>query len=113
MLGYVMLAVLSFVAAVLFIGFQILRAWTQRRRWIWVNIALMLMVLIGTLGLAADAERGNTQASGESPDAIAAVTYVTGMAGVVFWFMGSAGGELIYLLTEHLDTRRANLSQDS
>ena len=111
MFSYVVLAAVSFVGAVVFVGFQIWRAWTQRRRWAWANIVLMIVVLVGTLVLAVAAERVNTQASGVPVDVIESVTYVAGVAGVVFWFWGLAGGELVYSLTEYLDKRRTKVSR--
>jgi membrane-anchored glycerophosphoryl diester phosphodiesterase (GDPDase) len=110
---YVVVAAVSFLAAVTFVGYQIWRAWTQRRRWAWLNIALMLVVLIGTMILAGATVLTNTGSSGEPLDVVAAVTYVTAMAGTLFWFWGLFGGELIYFLTEHLDKRRIERSEEA
>lgn len=113
MTTYVVFAAVSFLAAIVFVGYQIWRAWTQRRRWAWLNIALMLVVLIGTMVLAGSTELTNTEASGEPVDVVGAVTYVTAMAGALFWFWGLFGGELIYFLTEHLDRRRVERNEEA
>ena len=106
MSGLVIVAALSFGAAVAFIGYQSWRAWSQQRRWAWLNIALMILVLAGTIGLAIATDRSNAADADDSWNLFSSLAYVTAMAGVVFWFMGLFGGELVYFLTEYLDKRR-------